>query len=608
MPVTLGRYIHQVLFALELDRCLPNTESIIDDLRIEFRRRVEKSESEHSSAERRVHQFARIKRVSVGLLIILAVLGDGAKKTTQIVLLSVPAILAQVAQSRRNRADKGAVRSAIASNYYRRRLDNIEGRWAGGGVAGNRYSDEVHPYANDLDLFGTGSVFERLCTATTTLGQDTLAKWLLNPADSQFVRERQKAITELKDRIDFGEEIAELGRYLPPGERFAAIVDWCQEPTQFDRRTIRVILAVTTAQMLLIPLCCLVTSGIWLLFIAIGSQIVLNRRLKKRTAAILNPILINGYSWNPIAHLLVRIESEKFESPLLKQSHNQHPASRQIYSLARILTWEPLLGGFGFGPQLALAVEYWRRSSASHLADGLNQIAQCEALNSIAIYARENPGHTFAEVIEKSPTFDASELCHPLIEGTRGISNDVKLDTDLRLYIVSGSNMSGKSTLLRTVGLNTILALAGVPVRAKSLRLSRLQVGATLRVQDSLTAGRSRFYAEALRVKQLLDLAHGPVPMLFLLDELFAGTCSGDRQEGVEAVAKRLMELGAIGFITTHDMEVTKAANRLVPQAVNVHFEDSVREGKIHFDYLLKPGVSTRSNGLALLRAVGIEV
>ena len=188
------------------------------------------------------------------------------------------------------------------------------------------------------------------------------------------------------------------------------------------------------------------------------------------------------------------------------------------------------------------------------------------------------------------------------------VRNDVHLDGDTRLLVVSGSNMSGKSTLLRTVGINAVLALAGAPVRATRLRITPLAIGATLRIQDSLQEGRSRFYAEITRIRELADLARGPVPLLFLLDELFHGTNSHDRLVGATGVLRSLLDRGAIGLITTHDLALTAIADSLAPRAANVHFEDRFEGGEIVFDFRMKPGPVTRSNALALMRAVGLDI
>jgi DNA mismatch repair ATPase MutS len=188
------------------------------------------------------------------------------------------------------------------------------------------------------------------------------------------------------------------------------------------------------------------------------------------------------------------------------------------------------------------------------------------------------------------------------------VRSDVHLGGGMQLLVVSGSNMSGKSTLLRTVGINAILALAGAPVRAASLRLSPLAVGATLRIQDSLQEGRSRFYAEITRIRELADIAAGSAPLLFLLDELFHGTNSHDRRVGAAGVLRSLLDRGAIGLITTHDLALTSVADELSPRAANVHFQDWFEGNEIRFDYLMKPGPVTRSNALALMRAVGLDV
>jgi DNA mismatch repair ATPase MutS len=205
------------------------------------------------------------------------------------------------------------------------------------------------------------------------------------------------------------------------------------------------------------------------------------------------------------------------------------------------------------------------------------------------------------------------QLGHPLLPRATTVRNDVRLAEGTQLFVISGSNMSGKSTLLRTVGINTVLALAGAPVRAASLRLSPLASGATIRIQDSLLEGRSRFYAEITRMRAVVDLAAGPVPALFLLDELFSGTNSHDRLVAAESVLRGLIDQGAIGLVTTHDLALTAIADDLAPRAVNVHFQDwfeenATAENAMTFDYRMKPGPVTRSNALALMRAIGLNV
>jgi len=247
---------------------------------------------------------------------------------------------------------------------------------------------------------------------------------------------------------------------------------------------------------------------------------------------------------------------------------------------------------------------------------------------SLAAYAYEHPTDPFPEIDPPGgvPRYEAVQLAHPLIPRERSVPTDVHLGAPgagaaaapdalaaavapaAQALIVSGSNMSGKSTLLRSVGINAVLALAGAPVRASRLRLSPVMIGATLRVQDSLQAGKSRFYAEITRVRELVDLARESHALLFLLDELFHGTNSHDRVAGAQGVLHSLLDLNAIGLVTTHDLALAAIGNELAPRALNVHFDDSLVDGDIQFDYRLKPGPVTRSNALALMKAVGLDV
>ena len=254
-------------------------------------------------------------------------------------------------------------------------------------------------------------------------------------------------------------------------------------------------------------------------------------------------------------------------------------------------------GGFDFSP--------WPRVRA-----WLDATAELEALSSLAGYAWEHPEDPFPEVLDLGPERRAvlrgEALRHPLLAGA--VPNDLLLGGDgPRVLLVSGSNMSGKSTYLRTVGVNVVLALAGAPVRAARLALTPLHAGATLRIQDSLQASKSRFYAEITRLKALADLAEGGVPLLFLLDEILHGTNSHDRRIGAEAIVRGLVAKGAIGLVTTHDLALTELAGPGGPLA-NAHFEDQVRDGEIAFDYRLRPGVVQHSNAIALMRAIGLRV
>jgi DNA mismatch repair ATPase MutS len=295
------------------------------------------------------------------------------------------------------------------------------------------------------------------------------------------------------------------------------------------------------------------------------------------------------------------------------------PASRHIIRLVRLVDWLESRRNQLFAipafvlllpEQLCFAIESWRAQHGASASRWLATIGEMEALASLATFAFEHPDFPFPQLAEQAsaPALLATALGHPLIPASARVANDVRLDTTCRLLVVTGSNMSGKSTLLRTVGVNAVLAMAGAPVCATSMTLTPMQLGASLRAQDSLEAGVSRFFAEIKRLHAILSMATGKPPVLFLLDEILNGTNSQDRREGAEAIIRQLLERGAMGLVTTHDLALSALADRQSSPGANVHFQDTLEGDRLLFDYRLQPGVVTRRNALDLMRLVGIDV
>jgi DNA mismatch repair ATPase MutS len=315
---------------------------------------------------------------------------------------------------------------------------------------------------------------------------------------------------------------------------------------------------------------------------------------------------------------LERLERENVSSPLLQELRGEFgSASAKMKKLVGFITMleqqrNEMVMFLAFfllwATQISFAIEQWRKRHGSEVDRWLRAVGEMEALCSLASFAFERPEYPFPEVVDGSTVLEAEDLRHPLLLRAHCVPNTIKLGGDLQLLVISGSNMSGKSTLLRTVGTNVALALAGAPVSAQRMKLSLLAIGATLRVQDSLLGGTSRFYAEIQRLRDIMELTEKPLPVLLLLDEILYGTNSHDRTIGAEAVIRGLVEQGAIGFVTTHDLALAKVADALAPRAANAHFEDRLEDGKMIFDYMLRPGVVQRSNALALMRAVGLKV
>jgi hypothetical protein len=529
---------------------------------------------------------------------------------------------------RRERARRGA-------EYFTRGLERLGDRWAGKGEAGERVRDRTSLYADDLDLFGRGGLFELLCTCRTSVGEATLANWLLHPAAPETVRARQEAVRELSGNVALREELAITGAAI--GERLdrEALARWATAAPAALPRWLPAAAALLGAANVVT-----LAGAIWfdwppLAFVAsILASAGLAQGVRRATEAVVGAVDPAARQLDLVARLVERLERERPSSlhlavllarfggadaatPPHASPLTAHVASRQVARLDRLVglldsrrnqLFMPVAALLLWTTQLAASIERWRRRSGGDVVPWVDAVAEVEALCALATFAFERPGHVMPDVVDGPARFEAEGLGHPLLPRDGAVSNDVALGPACRLYIVSGSNMSGKSTLLRAVGVNAVLAQAGAPVRATRLTMSALAVGASFRAADSLLDGQSRFYAEIARLRQVVDLLGRPVPLLFLLDELLSGTNSHDRAIGASAVVRYLVEGGAIGLVTTHDLALAAIADTLAPRAVNVHFEDQLEDGQLRFDYRLKAGVVTRSNALELMRSVGLEV
>lgn len=513
--------------------------------------------------------------------------------------------------------------------YYERALARVENRWIGGGNQGERFRDPKHLYADDLDVFGRGSLFELLCTCRTAAGERFLAGWLLAPGDFGEVSARQAAVQELRLLVDLREDLAVMGEEIRAAADDQAVRKWGDlPPIDFfaGARWIAPVLAaaaLTTFVLFMTEKTSIVPFLIVVLF-----ELAFGLAVREPVRRVFVTVETPAHELELLALLLKRLESETFSSPALVRLRGSltadgKPASRHIERLTKLVHhfdsarnqfFRAVAAPLVWLPQFAMAIENWRGHFGPHIGEWMAAVGEFEALCSLACFAYERPSATFPELIDPELSgsderrFDAEALAHPLIPPQEAIANDVSLGGDVRLWIVSGSNMSGKSTLLRAIGLSAVLAWAGAPAMAGRLRVSRLLIGASLRSNDSLADHRSRFYAEISRLREIADLAREGKPTLFLLDELLSGTNSHDRRIGAEALIRSLVQRGAIGLVTTHDLALAEIVPSFNGAATNVHFEDHLEGGEIRFDYHLRSGVVTRSNALALMRAVGLEV
>ena len=510
--------------------------------------------------------------------------------------------------------------------YVDRALARLDDRWQGLGVTATAHQPPGHPYAEDLDIFGRGSLFDLMATARTDAGERRLAAWLLAPAPPDVVRVRQDAVRELADRSAFREDLAVLGPDVPGVASTTAVMAWAEAPSPAPPAWAPVVL-VALSTVTLAALFVWTRTGTppdWLGG-ALAAQTVVGWRLRPRVLAAIGAVEARAHDLRVAAALIARVEHEPFTSQRLcelqaRLGASGAPAAVEIRRLSRLVDLLTSRQNQIFGPlsvvlfwatHLAWAIDRWRTRVGRHVADWFDALGELEALAALATFAAEHPEAVYPVLAGGAPVLEATAVSHPLLPAATAIGNDVALGGPApHLVIVSGSNMSGKSTYMRAIGVNVVLAQAGAPVCASAMRLTPLMPAGTLRVQDSLQSGQSRFFAEISKLRQIVDLARAPgdAGTLFLIDELLAGTNSHDRQLGAAGVLSGLVELGAIGMATTHDLALTALAGTLGAGARNMHFVDSFADGALSFDYRLRDGVVGTSNALALMRSIGLDV
>lgn len=504
--------------------------------------------------------------------------------------------------------------------FYRRAIARLEDRWAGHGETGERFLTEAHPYARDLDIFGPGSLFELLCIFRTRAGEETLARWLLEPAPPTEILARQDAVRDLQPRVEFREKLFTAGNRVRLGVHPEKLAQWGEREFAFPAR----IFASVAVALALCWIASLVYSAMneayTALILVSALNIFVNRHLQKRLAGMAAAAEEATPDLDILGRILNILEQETFSSARLIElqvalrSDGVAP-SVAIRKLDRIIHYleqrkslfVQIFDGFLFYSVLwTIRAESWHKTFGPSIRGWLAITGQMEALAALSCYAFEHPCDTWPEFAEGPACFDAEGLAHPLLPESKAVRNDFKLGGGLQLVVLSGPNMSGKSTFVRGIGVNAVLAQCGAPVRATRLRMTPLAVGASICVLDSLQGGISRFYAEIRRLKLISDLTQGPMPVLFLLDELLSGTNSHDRFEGTQLVVRSLVEHNAIGLVTTHDLALARIPDSMNGRARNDHFEDHFKDGKLAFDFKLKPGIVQTSNALKLMESIGL--
>ncbi|MGH9672533.1 MAG: MutS-related protein [Bryobacteraceae bacterium] len=602
--------------------------------REEYQRRLAERRAALAECHRRHRMLGNVRLLLVAVsVIVFVVLRPGLPAAWW---LLAPAAVFFAIGVRLETMERVRGRLDRAVRFYERAAARVNGEWAGQGENGSRFLDDAHLYARDLDIFGAGSLFELLCSARTPFGEEKLAAWLREPTEREAVNARQEAVTELTGKMDLREDVAVIAESARSGVHGEELAAWGERAPLLESSLFRVAAYGLSALGALACAALVAYVGVWLgvvflpentlawmrifiIVVGLAFGLVL-RHFRRRTERILAEADQAAHDLALLAGVLERFEAERFTAPKLARLRADletegRPPSRRIAQLKRLMDLadsrhHALMGVIGtlllWDLHVSYALEDWRRTSGRAMRRWLNAVGEMEAISSLAGYRYENPDTVYAELIEGETFFEAEALAHPLLRAP--VANDLALGRGLCVMVVSGSNMSGKSTMLRTIGVSAVMAQAGAPVRARTLRLSPLAVGASIRIQDSLQAGESRFYAEITRLRRIVDRAGGLPPVLFLIDEFLHGTNSHDRRIGAEAVVRSLVERGAIGLATTHDLALADIAEALGERGANVHFEDHLEDGRMRFDYRMRPGVVRKSNAIELMRSVGLEV
>lgn len=489
---------------------------------------------------------------------------------------------------------------------------------------GSEFIDEHHAYAIDLDIFGRSSLFQLINRGGTGNGKYLLKSWLEQASSKEIIELRQQAVSELRSKIEWRQKLQAYGRSSSSKkENEQAFYSWLKGEdlirNKFLYRIIPYVVIVFSLSIIggtsfgNLPL-----SFLWLPFIVAGYFLY---KIIDYSRATYDLTLSGVKLLESVENIIQLIENQQFEDEYLIKFQNKLlpkniVASQKITELRKIFQWLSLRGNqiymllnsvFLFDFILLALAEKWRASYKDEIAGWFNSIAEFEALSSLAAFAFANEGYVFPEITEKQFMLKGANIGHPLMPDEQRINNDFSLDGRGKSCIITGSNMAGKSTFLRTVGINAVLAFAGAPVCADSFQISNFQVFTSMRTKDNLEENISSFYAELLRLKMLLEQINEDKPVFFLLDEILKGTNSVDRHLGAESLILQLNKLNAFGLVSTHDLELGKLCERN-DQITNYNFSSRINEEEIIFDYKLRTGICESTNASQLMAKIGIQI
>lgn len=491
---------------------------------------------------------------------------------------------------------------------------------------GISFTQKEHPYANDLDIFGRASLYQYISRCTSEQGNMTLARWLLAPAEVPVILERQAAVKELSTMPEWSQELQALGReqkiQLHTEKRLAT---WLEEKDRFITfrhwQWLRYLLPAIILTICVLTIFSVVSMNVFYASLFVFASIAY--QINKEVAPLHNQLSKIVEEVDVLSDSIALVEKTDFKSARLLALQHQFKdgsiiSSKELGQLKRILDRLDMRYNIAASAPLnllllwnlhqVLDLEKWKHRNAAHIQQWFSSIGELEALNSFAITAFNNPNWCYPGFVDDYFFIDGKDIGHPLIPASKRVNNPVQIDSKKELMIVTGSNMAGKSTYLRSVGINTVLAMAGAPVCAASFTLSPVQLISSMRIADNLEESTSTFYAELKKLKTIIDRVNKGEKLFILLDEILRGTNSLDRHTGAVALVKQLIKQQAVCIIATHDVELAAMKEQFPDNILNYHFDVQVDQEELFFDYQLKPGICTSLNASILMKKIGIEL
>jgi hypothetical protein len=505
-------------------------------------------------------------------------------------------------------------------------IERLNGDWKFFKDTGVEFNEEDHNYAGDLDIFGKGSVFQWINAAVTYTGRLRLRDMLSSPCrNKEQITKRQQAVEELEGKVSWRQEL--MAEAIVVSDKLQdpkKLVKWCKEKKEFYSNHWGPILfrIIPAAAIMIIVLSFTGTVPRYWRSIVICIQILLLLPGYAERAASLGTIYEHKDSIRTYEGLIRLIEKGEFDAHYLKElqgrliNSSYETASMQIKKLMKISDRISDRSNFFFivlnillllDYQFMFSLEKWKRNSGDEIEKWIETIGELEALSSLAIIKCDNPDWSIPQIEEEGSFLEGEQIGHPLLADKR-VCNDLCIGKNSTVLLITGSNMSGKSTLLRTAGINLVLAYAGAPVCAKAFKCSIMDVYTCMRISDNLEKSISSFYAEIIRIKLIVNAVKQKKQIFFLLDEIFKGTNSLDRHMGAEILIKQLDKEGAIGMVSTHDLELGEMEKGSSGRIRNYHFREYYKNGELNFDYKLREGISTTRNAMYLIKMAGIEM